>query len=150
MRLVSVSGPVRIEKADKLIQTADKLVEALGIHQWDLSRLVYQVVLRSEHFWRWWGGQRHACSLTVWTTSIQRTARPWQAGNEVDILTRLNSLKKYLHFMVLTDNHIVTGVERRYPSHILCECDALASVRQQCLGEGYRELFETLCTSLRG
>jgi hypothetical protein len=54
----------------------------------------------------------------------------------IDLLTRHNTLKKHLYIMGLCNNPICRkcGTEEETSVHILCECEALASLRYTYLG----------------
>ena len=52
------------------------------------------------------------------------------------LLTGHNTLRRHLHLMVLSDSPLCRrcGVEEETSAHILCECEALASLRHAYLG----------------
>jgi len=52
------------------------------------------------------------------------------------LLTGLNSLRRHLYVMGLINNPTCRkcGTEEEISFHILCECEALASLRYACLG----------------
>ena len=53
-----------------------------------------------------------------------------------DLLTGHNTLRRYLHLMGLSDSALCgrCGAEDETSAHILCEYEALASLRHACLG----------------
>jgi hypothetical protein len=54
----------------------------------------------------------------------------------IGLLTGHNTLRRHLHIMGLRDNPICRkcGTEEETSGHILCECEALASLRHTYLG----------------
>jgi ribosomal protein L40E len=52
------------------------------------------------------------------------------------LLTRHNTLRRYLHLMRLTNSPLCRkcGAEDETSAHILCRCEALASLRHLYLG----------------
>jgi hypothetical protein len=54
----------------------------------------------------------------------------------IGLLTGRNTLRRHLHIMVPSDNPICKkcGTEKETSVHILCECEALASLRHMYLG----------------
>ena len=52
------------------------------------------------------------------------------------LLTGLNTLRRHLHLLGLLDSplYIKCGVKEETSAHILCECEALASLRHVYLG----------------
>jgi len=54
----------------------------------------------------------------------------------IGLLTGHNTLRRYLHVMGLNDNPTCRkcGTEEETSAHILCECEALASLRHAHLG----------------
>ena len=57
------------------------------------------------------------------------------------LLTRHNTLKRYLHLIELSDSppRSKYGTEDKTSAHILCECEALASLRHVYLGSFFLE-----------
>jgi hypothetical protein len=60
----------------------------------------------------------------------------------IGLLTGHNSLRRHLHIMGLSDNLICRkcGTEEESSVHILCECEALASLRHTYLGSFFLDL----------
>jgi hypothetical protein len=106
---------------------------------------------------RWLGNQHWRCWKNLGNT--QRQARELILGpcrgtkirllsfNRIQsrvatgLLTRHNTLQRHLHVMRLTDSPLCRkcGVDDRTFSHILCQCEALASLRHAHLGSFFLE-----------
>jgi hypothetical protein len=58
-----------------------------------------------------------------------------------DLLTGQNTLRRHLHLLGLLDSPLCTrcGAEEETSLHILCECEALASLRHAYLGSFFLE-----------
>ena len=59
-----------------------------------------------------------------------------QSRAVIDLLTGHNTLKRHLHLLGLLDSPLCRkcGVKEETSAHILCECEALASLRHVYLG----------------
>jgi len=66
------------------------------------------------------------------------------------ILTGHNILRRYLHLIGLSDSPLCKrcGAEDETSAHILCECEALASLRHVYLGSFFLEPEDTRIISL--
>ena len=64
-----------------------------------------------------------------------------QSRVETDLLTGHNTLRRHLYLLELLDSPLcsVCGVEEENSSHILCECEPLASLRHIYLGSFFLE-----------
>ena len=60
----------------------------------------------------------------------------------IDLLTGHNTLRRHLYVMGLSNNHTCRkcGNEEETSVHILCECEALASLRYMYLGSFFLDL----------
>ena len=110
--------------------------------------------MRNQHLALWRGpcsAQRQARELLscpglatgTWLLSFNRTQTravigllTTQTRAVIGLLTRHNTLRRHLHVMGLNDNPICRkcGTEEETSVHILCKCEALASLRHTCLG----------------
>jgi hypothetical protein len=100
--------------------------------------------------WVWWRGfgdtQRQARELISGPglgakarfLSFNRT----QSRAVTGLLTGHNTLRRYLHLIGLVDSLLCRrcGAEEVTSAHILCECEALASLRHVHLGSFFLEL----------
>jgi hypothetical protein len=66
------------------------------------------------------------------------------------LLTGHNTLRRHLHLLGLVDSPLCRrcGVEEETSAHILCECEALASLRHVHLGSFFLELEDINSISL--
>jgi hypothetical protein len=64
-----------------------------------------------------------------------------QSRAVVSLLAGYNTLRRHLHLLGLVDSPLCRrcGVEEETSAHILCECEALASLRQVHLGSSFLE-----------
>jgi hypothetical protein len=87
-------------------------------------------------------------SLTVKTRllSCNRTQSRFVAG----LLTELNTLRRHLHLMELSCSplHRRCGAEEETPIHVLCKCEALASLRHAYLGSFFLDPEDVKSLSL--
>jgi hypothetical protein len=104
--------------------------------------------LANQH-WIWWQGfgdtQRQAQELISGPClgakarflSFNRT----QPRAATGLLTKHNSLRRHLHLMGLPDSPLCgrCGVEDETSAHILCECEAVASLRHAYPGSFFLE-----------
>ena len=99
--------------------------------------------MRNQHLALWRGpcsAQRQARELIsgpdlatgARLLSFNRT----QTRTVIGLLTGHNTLRRHLHVMGLSDNRTCRkcGTEEETSAHILCECEALASLRHTHLG----------------
>jgi hypothetical protein len=68
----------------------------------------------------------------------------------VSLLTGHNTLRRHLHLLELVDSPLCwrCRVEEETSAHILCKCEALASLRQVHLGSFFLELEDVKSISL--
>jgi hypothetical protein len=115
---------------------------ALGISRQDLQSRINRW-LGNQHQTRWCNlgdSQRQARELisgpsrgtTIRLLSLTRA----QSRVVTGLLTGHNNLCRHLHLMGLTDSPLCRkcGAEDETSAHILCRCEALASIRQAHLG----------------
>jgi hypothetical protein len=71
------------------------------------------------------------CKVTARLSEVNTT----QSRIDTGPLTGHNLLRRYFHIMRLTDSPFCRklGAEKT-SSHVLCECEALATLRHTCLG----------------
>jgi ferredoxin-thioredoxin reductase catalytic subunit len=64
-----------------------------------------------------------------------------QSREAAGLLTGHNTLKRHLHLLGLLASPLCRkyGVKEETVAHILCECEALASLRHVCLGSFFLE-----------
>jgi hypothetical protein len=64
-----------------------------------------------------------------------------QSRAVVSLLTGHNTLRRHLHILGLVDSPLCRrcGAEEETSAHILCGCEALASLRQEHLGSYFLE-----------
>jgi hypothetical protein len=119
----------------------------LGVSRQDIRRRIRHWSV-NQH-WIWWRGlgdtQRHAQELISGPClgakarflSFNRT----QSRTVTGPLTGHNTLRRHLHLMGLSDSPLCRrcGGEDETSAHILCECEALASLRYAYLGSFFLE-----------
>jgi hypothetical protein len=68
----------------------------------------------------------------------------------IGLLTGHNTLRRHLHLLGLVDSPLCRrcGVEEETLAHILCECEALTSLRHAYLGSFFLELEDIKSISL--
>jgi hypothetical protein len=66
------------------------------------------------------------------------------------LLTGHNTLRRHLHLLGLQDRPLCgrCGVKEETSAHVLCECEALASLRHMFLGSFFLELEDSKSISL--
>jgi hypothetical protein len=115
---------------------------ALWVSRQDIRRRIRRWLV-NQH-WVWWrvlgDTQRQARELIsghclcakARFLSFNRT----QSRAVTDLLTGLNTLRRHLHLIGLSDSPLCRrcGAEDETSAHILCECEALASLRHVYLG----------------
>ena len=116
-------------------------------HQWAHKRRLCSKVCWPwlvNQRWTWWQGlgntQRQGWELISGPCpgakarflSLNRT----QSRVVTNLLTGHNTLRRHLHLMRLSDSPLCRrcGAEDENLAHILCECEALASLRHEYLG----------------
>jgi hypothetical protein len=112
---------------------------ALGISRQDFLTRINRW-LENQHQRRWWnlgGSQRQARELISGPSPGTRA----QSRVVTRLLTGHNTLRRRLHLMGLTDSPLCRkcGAEDETSAHILCWCEALASIRQVHLGSFFLE-----------
>jgi hypothetical protein len=80
---------------------------------------------------------RSTCWVWGWVISFNRT----QSRVVIGLLTGHNTLRRCFHLLGLTDSPLCRkcGVEEETSAHILCECEALASLRHVHVGSFFLE-----------
>jgi hypothetical protein len=75
-----------------------------------------------------------------------------QSGVLTGLLTGHNTLRRHLYLPGLLDSLLcrVCGVKKETSAHILCECEALASLRHTYLGSNFLEPEDIKTISLGG
>jgi hypothetical protein len=120
---------------------------ALGIPQQDLRSRINRW-LGNQHQRRWWNlgdSQRQAWELISGPSRGTRIRLLSLTRAQSRVVTRLltghNTLRRHLHLMGLTDSPLSRrcGAEDETSAHILCQCEALASIRQAYLGSFFLE-----------
>ena len=117
---------------------------ALGVSRQDIRRRIRHWLV-NQH-WAWWRGlgdtQKQAPELILgprlgakaWFLSFNRT----QSRAVTGLLTGHNTLRRHFHLKGLSDSPLRRrcGAEDETSAHIICECEALASLRHvyECLG----------------
>ena len=118
---------------------------ASGVSRQDIRRKVRRWLVNRH--WMWWQGlgdiQKQAGELILGSCldakasflSFSRTQSRTITG-----LTGHTTQRRHLHLMGLSDNPLCRcGAEDETSAHILCECEALASLRHAYLGSFYLE-----------
>jgi len=120
---------------------------ALGVCRQDVRRRIKRWSVNQ--YWVWWWGlgntQRQARKLISGhrlgaksrVLSFNRT----QSRALTGLLIGHNTLRRHLHLMGLSDSPLCRrcGAKDETSAHILCECEALASLRQVHLGSLFLE-----------
>jgi hypothetical protein len=129
---------------------------ALGVSRQDIRRRIRHWFV-NQH-WIWWQGfgdtQRQArelisgpcLSAEASFLSFNRT----QSRAITGLLTVHNTLRRRLHLMGLSDSPLCRrcGAEDETSAHILCECEALVSLRHVYLGSSFLEPGDIKSVSL--
>jgi hypothetical protein len=140
------------EIADKLARggTVLKFLEpepALGVSRQDTGRRIRRW-LDNQH-WVWWQGlgdtQRQAQEIILGPcvgvkARLLSFKRIWSRA-VTGLLTGHNTLRRHFHLMGLSDTPLCRRceAENETSAHILCECEALASLRHAYLGSFFLE-----------
>ena len=115
---------------------------ALGVSRRDIRRRISRWINNQQ--WERWRGlgdtQRQAREL-ISGPCLSASARflsfkRIQSRAVIGLLTGHNTLRKHLHLLGLLGNPLCRrcGAEEETSGHILCECEALASLRHAYLG----------------
>jgi hypothetical protein len=128
----------------------------LGVSRQDIRRRIRRWFV-SQH-WIWWRGlddpQRQARELISGPCLCAKTRflsfNRSQSRVVTGLLTGHNTLRRHLHLMGLSDSPLYRrcGAEDETSAHILCECEALASLRHAYLGSFFLEPEDIRSVSL--
>jgi hypothetical protein len=120
---------------------------ALGVSRHDIRKKIIHWLV-NQH-WGWWQGlgntQRQARELIsgpcLGTKARFLSFNRTQSMVVTGLLTGHNTLRRHLYLMGLSDSPLCRrcGAEDETLAHILCECQALASLRQAYLGSFFSE-----------
>ena len=115
---------------------------ALGASRQDIQRRIRHCLV-NQH-WIWWRGlgdtQRHAGELIsgpcLGTKAKFLSFNRTQSSAVTGLVTGHNTLRRQFHLMGLSDSPLSRrcGEQDETSAHILCECEALASLRHVYLG----------------
>ena len=110
--------------------------------------------------WIWWQGlgdtQRQASELILGpclgATATFLSFNRKQSRVVTGLLTGHNTLRRHLHLMELSDSPLCKRCEAQdeTSAHILCECEALASLRHAYLGSFFLDPEDIISTSFEG
>jgi hypothetical protein len=115
---------------------------ALGLSRQSIKRKT-QCWMEKQHVTLWWGlasTQRLDQELISGPCTAARTTllcfNRTQPRAVVGVLTGHNTLRRHLHIMGLTDSPLCRkcGAEEETSAHVLCECEALVTLRHIYLG----------------
>jgi hypothetical protein len=119
---------------------------ALGVSKRDLSsKIGHWLVNQHQRRWRDLGQSRQARELISgpnWGTKAKFLSLSREQSKVVTgLLTGHNTLCRHLHLMGLKDSPLCRkcGAENETSAHILCRCEALASIRNAHLGSFFLE-----------
>jgi len=121
---------------------------ALGVSRRDLQKRLHRWLV-NQHRAQWQGlgdTQRQARELisgpSLGTRAKFLTFNRIQYRVVTGLLTDHNTLKRHLHLLGLHDSPLrrKCGVREETSAHMLCECEALASLRHAYLGSFFLEL----------
>jgi hypothetical protein len=129
---------------------------SLGVYRQDIRRKIRRWLV-NQH-WVWWRGlgntQRQARELISGTClgakarflSFNRT----QSTAVTGLFTGHNTLRRHLHLLGLSDSPLCRrcGAADVTSAHILCECEALVSLRHTYLGSFFLDPEEIKCINL--
>ena len=120
---------------------------ALRVSRQDTRRRI-RLWLGNQH-WIWWRDlgdtQRQARELIsgpcLGTKATFLSFNRTQSRAVIGLLTGHNTLRRHLHLMGLSDRQLCRRcrAEDETSAHILCECEALASLRHVYLGSSFLE-----------
>jgi hypothetical protein len=120
---------------------------ALGVSRQDLRNRINRWLV-NQH-WRRWGSlgntQRQARELisgpSLGTKARLLSFNRMQSRVVTGFLTGHNTLTRHIHLMGLIDRRLcrMCGAEDETSAHILCQCEALASLRHAYLGSFFLE-----------
>jgi hypothetical protein len=120
---------------------------ALGVSRQDLRNRI-NCWLVNQHWGRWrslGNTQKQARTLIsgpcLGTKARRLSFNRIQSRAVTGLLTGHNTPRRHLHLMVLTDSPMCRkcGAEDETSAHILCKCEALASLRHAYLGSFFLE-----------
>jgi len=120
---------------------------ALGVYRRDLQMRLGRWLV-NQHGAQWRGlcdTQRQAHEFisgpSLGTRAKFMTFNRTQSRAVTGLLTGRNTLRRHLYLLGLLDSPLCRkcGVEEETPAHILCECEALASLRHAYLGSFFLE-----------
>ena len=129
---------------------------ALGVSRQDLQKRLHRW-LNNQHSAQWQGlgdTQRQARELISGPSLGSRakfmTFNRSQSRAVTGLLTGHNTLRRHLHLLGLHDSPLCRkcGVREETSAHILCECEALASLRHAHLGSFFLEPEDIRTTGL--
>jgi hypothetical protein len=130
---------------------------AFGVSRQDLTNRIKRLLV-NQH-WGWWQSlgdtQRQARELIsgpcLGTKARLLSFNRMHFRAVTGFLTGHNTLRRHLHLMGLTDSPLCRkcGTEDETSAHILCRCEALASLRHAYLGSFFLEPENTKNVSLR-
>jgi hypothetical protein len=107
----------------------------LSVLKYSIFNLVWFICSSIQSYmWHW----THQLQITIYNT----TCNIWTSFNRtqsrvvIGLLTGHNTLRRYLHLLGLLDSPLCRrcGVKEETSGHILCECEALVSLRHVYLG----------------
>jgi hypothetical protein len=115
---------------------------ALGVPRCDIQKKLSRWLV-NEHWASWWGlgdTQRQAHKLisgpSLGTKNKLLSFNRIQSRAVIGLLTGHNTLRRHLHLLGLLDSPLCgkCAVKEETSAHILCKCEALASLRHAHLG----------------
>jgi len=115
---------------------------ALGVSRRDIQKKLNRWFV-NEHWPSWWGlgdTQRQARELisgpSLSTKAKLLPFKRTQSRAVIGLLTGHNTLRRHLHLLGLLEIPLCRkcGVKEETSAHILCQCEALASLRHVYLG----------------
>ena len=119
----------------------------LEVSRWDIQKRLSRWLV-NQHWAKWRGlgdTQRQAQELisgpSLCTRAKFLTINKTQSRVVTGLLTGHNTLRRHLHLQGLLDSPLCSrcGVREESSAHILCECEALASLRYTHLGSFFLE-----------
>jgi len=128
----------------------------LGVSRESIRRKV-RCWLHNQHWARWRGlgsTQRQARELILGPSLSAETGilsfHRTQSRVMIGLLTGHNTLRRHIHLMGVTNSPLCRRcrVEDKTSAHILCECEALASLRHTYLGSFFLDPEDITSLSL--
>ena len=143
-------------------KTANKLARDGSVQKFAVPELSFRVSrqnirrkikcwMDNQHLARWRGlssTQRQARELILVPSPAAKTrllsVNRTQSRVVIGLLTGHNTLRRHLHLMGLTNSPLCRrcGAEDETSAHILCKCDALASLRHVYLGSFFLDTVD--------